>query len=66
MRASVTVPVNPLIGVIVIVVAPALPALTSIRLEVADMPKSESIGVTVTATTVVCTSEPLVPVILTV
>ena len=52
--------------VIVIVVVPELPASTSMKLELGEIPKSDAIGETVTSIVVVCRSEPLVAVIVTV
>lgn len=61
---SVTVPVNPFTGVIVIVLLPVAPCAT-----LTALPDSEKSGVfltTVTEMVVVCVSEPLVPVMVTV
>ena len=64
--ASVTVSVNPSVAVIMIVVVPELPASISMKFELAEIPKSVAIGVTLTSTVAVCESERLVALIVTV
>jgi hypothetical protein len=64
---SLTVPANPLLGVIAILAVPELPASTLMKLELAEISKSGvPTRVTSTTTVIVCESDLLIPVIKTV